>query len=75
MKIVSVAFFGDTASVRFTKEKTNASGENSDRAPIQRKIATIAYQFKSGYMSDQQRLINPLGFKVASFSVNDEAQQ
>ena len=75
VKIVSIAFFGDTASVRFTKEKTNSSGENIDRAPLQRKIATIAYQFKSGYMTDQQRLINPLGFKVASFTVNDEAQQ
>ena len=75
VKIVSIAFFGDTASVRYTKEKTNASGENMDRAPVQRKIATIAYQFKSGFMTDQQRLINPLGFKAASFSVNDEAQQ
>lgn len=75
IKIISIAFFGDTASVRYTSQKTNPSGEVIDGAPLQKKVATIAYEYKSGYMTDQQRLINPLGFKVASFRSDYEAQQ
>ena len=75
IKIVSIAFFGDTASIRFTSQKTNPSGENLDGAPVQKKLATVAYQFKSGHMTDQQRLINPLGFKAESYRVDHEAQQ
>lgn len=73
VKIISITFFGNTASVRFTTQKLNSNGENIDGSPVQRKIATIAYHYKSGYMTDQQRLINPLGFKVASYRVDFEA--
>ena len=72
MKITSIAFFGETAQVRFTSEKLNASGENVDNSPLQKWIATIAFQFKPGMMTEQQRLVNPLGFKAATYRVDPE---
>lgn len=75
VKIISITFFGNTASIRFTTQKLSPNGENIDNSPVQRKIATVAYYYKSGYMTDQQRLINPLGFKVASYRVDSEAAQ
>ena len=72
VKITSIAFFGETAQVRFTSEKLNASGENVDNSPLQKWIATIAFQFKPGMMTEQQRLVNPLGFKAATYRVDPE---
>lgn len=73
--IVSIAFLGDTAQVRFTTEKLSASGKNLDHSPVRKWIATIAFQFKPGLMTEQQRLINPLGFKVATYRVDPEVIQ
>jgi type IV secretion system protein VirB8 len=72
VKIISIAFFGETAQVRFTSEKLNASGENVDNSPLQKWIATIAFQFKPGMMTEQERLVNPLGFKAATYRVDPE---
>ena len=72
VKITSIAFFGETAQVRFTSEKLSASGENVDNSPLQKWIATIAFQFKPGMMTEQQRLVNPLGFKAATYRVDPE---
>jgi len=71
-KVVSITFTGDIASVRFTTEKLNASGENLDNSPVQKWVATIAFWFKPGKMTDQQRLVNPLGFKVVAYRVDAE---
>lgn len=71
-KVSSVAFVGDLAQVRFTTEKQSTSGENPDGSPTQQWIATIAFRFKSGLATEQQRLINPLGFKVLSYRVDPE---
>jgi len=73
VKVNSIAFIGETAQVRFTTEKLNASGENTDNSPVQKWIATVAYLFKPGRMTEQQRLINPLGFKAVSYRVDPEA--
>ncbi|HHW4679568.1 MAG TPA: virB8 family protein [Xylella sp.] len=75
VNIVSIAFFGETAQVRFTTEKLSASGENLDHSPVQKWIATIAFEFKPGLMTEQQRLINPLGFKVATYRVDPEVMK
>lgn len=75
VKIISITFFGDIASVRFSKQKLSNTGENIDNSPQQIKVATIAYHFKSGVMTDQQRLINPLGFKAISYRSDFEASQ
>jgi len=71
-KISSIAFLGDTAQIRFTTEKLNSSGENTDNSPVQKWIATVAYWFKPGQMTEQQRLINPLGFRAVSYRVDPE---
>ena len=72
VKITSISFFGETAQVRFTSEKLNASGDNVDNSPIQKWIATAAFQFKSGLMTEQQRLVNPLGFKAVTYRADPE---
>ena len=71
-KVTSVAFTGDLAQVRFTTERQSMSGDNSDGAPIQNWIATIAYRYDTGLMTEQQRLVNPLGFKTVSYRVDPE---
>lgn len=73
VKIVSIVFVGDTAQVRFQSEKVSASGDNADGSPVQKWIATIAYEFKPKLqMTEQERLINPLGFKAVSYRVDPE---
>ena len=71
-KIQSIAFVGDLAQVRFTTEKKSINGENIDGSPLQKWIATIGFKFSAGLMTDQQRMINPLGFKVISYRVDPE---
>lgn len=75
VNITSITLFGNTAAIRFTTQKLNPNGDNTDNSPIQKKIATATFHFVSGYMTDQQRLINPLGFKVVSYKVDSEATQ
>lgn len=73
VKINSIAFVGETAQIRYTTEKLNNSGENTDGSPVQKWIATVAYLFKPNLqMTEQQRLYNPLGFKVLSYRVDAE---
>lgn len=71
-KITSISFIGDLAQVRFTTEKQSLDGANTDGSPVQKWIATIAYSFKTGMMTPQQRLINPLGFNVLSYRIDPE---
>lgn len=73
VQIASIVFVGETAQVRFTTQKLSPSGENSDNSPLQKWIATVAYEFKpKQQMTEQQRLVNPLGFQVASYRVDPE---
>ena len=71
-KVTSIAFVGDLAQVRFTTEKMNTDGENPDGSPVQKWIATIAFKFTNGLATEQQRFVNPLGFKVVSYRVDPE---
>ena len=76
VKVVSVAFVNDTAQVRFVSEKLNTSGENVDQSPAQKWIATIAYTFDpKRHLTEQQRLVNPFGFRADSYRVDQEVQQ
>ncbi|MBQ9619362.1 MAG: type IV secretion system protein [Neisseriaceae bacterium] len=73
VKVQSVAFVGDLAQVRFTKQSVEVGDgvDNQKSAPI-KMIATIAWEYQGGKMSEQDRLINPLGFKVKSYRVDRE---
>jgi type IV secretion system protein VirB8 len=76
IRVISIVLLSaNNAQVRFTSQKLNAAGENPDGLPIQRWIATIAFQYRSIQMTEQQRLVNPLGFKVLSYRVDPEAMQ
>jgi type IV secretion system protein VirB8 len=71
--VSSVVFVGDVAQVRFSTTKVNTSGENTDASPQQRWIATVAYKYSpSTAMSEQQRLVNPLGLKILTYRADPE---
>ena len=74
-KIVSISFVNELAQVRYTTEKLDATGANSDLSPVQNWIATIAFSFDAGLMTDAERLINPLGFKVYSYKTDAEVSK
>ena len=72
-KITSISFVGDVAQVRFTTEKQSTSGQNMDGSPVQKWIATVAYKYETGaFMTEQQRYVNPLGFKALSYRSDSE---
>lgn len=56
------------AVIRFTLTETNKLGENK----VQRKIATITYEYTPSELDRKRRWINPLGFVVTSYIVEDE---
>lgn len=72
----AITFVGDSAQIHFRSVKQNASGENVDGSPPQRWISTAAFEFKPETMlSEQQRLVNPLGLKVQAYRRDQEALQ
>lgn len=72
VKVGAITFVKGMAQVRFTTEKQLTNGENPDGSPVQKWIATMAYRYNAGWMTDQQRLANPLGFKALTYRVDPE---
>jgi len=72
---VTVSFVGSTAQVHFSVEKLNQSGVNTDDSPVKRYIATIAYQYENRPMTEQERMINNLGFTVVSYRIDEEVSK
>lgn len=58
----------DTFQVRFTVEMTRKDGSSVKR----NKIVIMSYRYASLEMNDRQRYVNPLGFQVTSYRVDDE---
>lgn len=75
VKVVAIAFIDKTAQIRFTTQQLSTSGEALPNAPLHKWIATLAYYFRPAQMTEQQRLVNPLGFRVASYRVDPEVIQ
>lgn len=76
IEVDSIAFIGATAQVRFSSEKLSADGINNSSAPKQRFIATIVFKYDASQrMTSQERLENPLGFKVLSYRIDSEVMQ
>lgn len=71
-KILSITFISNVAQIRFSTEKKAPDGTNPDNSPMQKWIATVGFKFDAGLMTDQQRLLNPLGFKSTSYRVDPE---
>lgn len=68
----SITFIGNTAQVRFTKTILSPSGEADPLLPPTNWIATIAAEYGKRSLTEAQRLINPLDFRVASYQVDSE---
>ncbi|KLT22652.1 VirB8 [Wolbachia endosymbiont of Armadillidium vulgare str. wVulC] len=69
LKIRSIQKLGnDALQVRFSIEFTRKDGNSSRK----NKIVVMSYKYASLEMNDQQRYINPLGFQVISYRVDDE---
>lgn len=68
VSIISVTPLNDkTASVRFARRVTH-NGKISER----RYAAILIYEYSNHPMTNQERLLNPLGFKVTSYRVTEE---
>lgn len=60
----------DSALVRFNTQRRDANGQT---APAQAWVTVIRYRYSGEPMSLEDRLVNPLGFQVASYTRNAEA--
>ncbi|WCR57531.1 VirB8 family type IV secretion system protein [Wolbachia endosymbiont of Ctenocephalides felis wCfeJ] len=68
-KVRSIQKLSDgTVQVRFTVESTRKDGSFVRK----NKIVIMSYRYASLKMDDQQRYVNPLGFQVTSYRVDDE---
>lgn len=72
VRVVSVTFVGDVAQVRFIKYVKNSNGTMAPEYKPANFVATIAYDYLKKIRTEQQRLINPLGFRVISYRADPE---
>lgn len=72
---ISISFVGSTAQVRFGVQKLSPAGLNTDNSPLKRYIATIAYAYENRSMTEQERMVNNLGFTVLSYRVDEEVSK
>ena len=74
IKILSISFIGKTAQVRYEKTMIPLTADKQVIEP-QRYVATITYEYRDEALSDEARLINPLGFTVTSWRTDKETVQ
>ena len=60
---------GNTAVVRFSTRRKQANGAQEVEESL---VATVGFRYVRAAMREQDRLVNPLGFQVASFRVDPE---
>ncbi|HCB1657212.1 TPA: type IV secretion system protein [Citrobacter farmeri] len=73
-KVKSVTFLNaDTAQVRFTKLVLTNTGQLSTEYAPTDWVALISFDFNHEIKTEGERLLNPLGFNVLSYSVDPEA--
>ncbi|EIV9356839.1 type IV secretion system protein [Escherichia coli] len=76
VKIMSVTMLKpDVAQVRFSKMILDSSGKPAPEYRMTDWIATIAFDFNKKIETEEQRLINPLGFQALSYRVDPEAMK
>lgn len=66
-----------TATIRFNQIVKNVALEQSDSIVSKHsKLVTLAYEYSPKTLSDEdERLKNPLGFKVVTYRIDDEIQR
>lgn len=57
----------ETAQIRFTLQTSGGSGAGSAD-----KIVFLQYEFANINMNEDERLINPLGFRIVNYKIEDE---
>ena len=71
IKITAISYVGDLAQVRFERKMRDL--RDPSKEPVTQKlIATIGYEYAETKIPQEERLINPLGFKVGSYKVDIE---
>lgn len=76
VKIKSVTMLKpDVAQVRFSKMILDSAGKPAPEYRMTDWISTIAFDFNKKIETEEQRLINPLGFQVLSYRVDPEAMK
>ena len=58
-----------TATARINLKNTN---KNSHEQSVSTKVITLSYEYLLGAMNEENRLLNPLGFKVLNYRVDEE---
>jgi type IV secretion system protein VirB8 len=71
-KVTSITFIEGVAQVRYTRTKLTPAGDALINEPPTKWIATVAFSFGNSKMTEEQRLINPLDFKAASYRIDPE---
>lgn len=61
---------GESANVARVRFKTTTT--KGGQSYVNNYIATIGYEYDKSAISDSKRLLNPLGFKVTSYTVSNE---
>ena len=68
LKIRSIQYLDmNHVQVRFTVEM-----EQNNGTVVKNKIVNISYQYIEEELTNEERYINPLGFRITSYKVNDE---
>ncbi|MEG7664990.1 type IV secretion system protein [Hafnia paralvei] len=62
----------ETAQIRFTKAITELDGSPAQGYTPAKWIATVKFDFKKKIKTEEQRLVNPLGFEAISYRVDPE---
>lgn len=71
IKIISISYVGELAQVRFERKLQDLRDLNKQPV-IQKIIATIAYEYQNQAVPEEERLVNPLGFKITSYTTDIE---
>lgn len=58
-----------TATARINLKSTN---KNSHEQSVSTKVITLSYEYLLGAMNEENRLLNPLGFKVLNYRIDEE---
>jgi type IV secretion system protein VirB8 len=70
VNILSLSFTGpNSAQVRI---RVSVEGAEATRNPTQNYVIWMSYEFGAMSLSTQQRYINPLGFRVTSYTLDEE---
>ncbi|ENG8827716.1 type IV secretion system protein [Salmonella enterica] len=72
-RVLSITFVKDLAQVRFIKYVQNSDGSPAAEYKPAYFISTISYDYMKDIKTEQQRLINPLGFRVVSYRADPES--